>query len=258
MMFDTINWEVRNGVGWITLNRPEKLNAFTTRMNQEILYCLKEVNRDSAIRCLVITGAGRAFSAGEDLSGLASNKDPGEILQNRYNPMMIALAALEKPVVAAVNGVAAGSGFSLALGCDFRIAAVKSSFVASFIHVGLVPDSGQLFYLPRIVGHAKAIEIAMLGEKVSAQQAFELGIVTEVVEDELLESKAAAFAERLAALPTKTIGLIKRHLEVSLYTPLSDMLEREAEAQAMAGMTQDHKEGVTAFLEKRKPVFTGN
>ncbi|WP_097158402.1 enoyl-CoA hydratase-related protein [Bacillus oleivorans] len=256
-MFETIQLEERENVLWLTLNRPDKLNAFNEQMNREVMKAIKEAGKNPEIRAVVITGAGRAFCSGQDLSDVRADSDFGEILRTRYNPMIQAIAGLEKPVIAAINGVAAGAGMSLALACDFRIASEKASFVEAFIHVGLVPDSGNLYYLPRIVGLAKAIELAVLGEKISAEQAKEFGLVTEVASHEGFEQTVEAFAIRLAQMPTKAIGLIKRYLQVSFDETLDGMLEKEAYAQQIAGHSSDHKEGVQAFLEKRKPVFSG-
>ncbi|MBS2967505.1 enoyl-CoA hydratase/isomerase family protein [Metabacillus sp. KIGAM252] len=256
-MYETIKFEPKNGVARLTLNRPEKLNAFTGQMNKEIIQALKTAAADETIRCLVMTGEGRAFCSGEDLGSIGEETNHGDILRNRYNPMVRALAAFEKPVIAAVNGVAAGAGFSLALACDFRIASEKASFIQSFIHVGLVPDSGNHYYLPRIVGTAKALELAILGEKVTAQQAKDLGLVYRVTEPELLQQEVTAFAERLAAMPTAAIGLIKRAIRDSFTSCLDDMLEIEAQYQRIAGLSADHSEGTAAFLEKRKPQFSG-
>lgn len=256
-MFETISFEAQNGVARLTLNRPDKLNAFTPQMNAEITKALKEASRNDEIRCVLVTGAGRAFCSGEDLSGVGTDMDHGEVLRTRYNPMVRQLAALEKPVVAAVNGVAAGAGLSLALACDFRLASEKASFVEAFIHVGLVPDSGNLYYLPRLIGQAKAMELAVLGEKISAHEAKELGLVTKVISMDDWEQEVTAFAERLASMPTKAIGLIKRYLKQSWHSSLDEMLEKEACAQRIAGLTHDHREGVKAFMEKRRPEFTG-
>lgn len=257
-MYETILAEERNGVLWLTLNRPDKLNAFIEQMHKEVTKVIKDAGKSPEVRAVVITGAGRAFCSGQDLSDVKEGEDFGEILRTRYNPMIQAIASLEKPVIAAVNGVAAGAGMSLALACDFRIASEKASFVEAFIHVGLVPDSGNLYFLPRIVGHAKALELAVLGEKISAEQAKELGLVTEVASIENFEQTVEAFAYRLAQMPTKAIGLIKRYLNQSFDLTLDEMLEKEAYAQKIAGDSADHKEGVAAFLAKRKPSFTGN
>jgi 2-(1,2-epoxy-1,2-dihydrophenyl)acetyl-CoA isomerase len=256
-MYETIRYEVQNNVAWLTLNRPDKLNAFTEQMNKEITNALKQAAKDDKVRSLVITGAGRAFCSGEDLGGVTEEMNHGEVLRTRYAPMMKALYYLEKPVVAAVNGVAAGAGMSLALACDFRLVSEKASFVEAFIHVGLIPDAGNLYYLPRLIGHAKALELAVLGEKISAQKAAELGLATAVVSEAAWEEEVQRFAERLAAMPTKAIGLIKRLLRESWHCTFEEYLEKEAYGQRIAGLTQDHREGIRAFFEKRKAVFQG-
>jgi 2-(1,2-epoxy-1,2-dihydrophenyl)acetyl-CoA isomerase len=256
-MYETINFEVKNNVGWLTLNRPDKLNAFNDQMRKEVTKAVKETSKNNEIRCLVISSEGRAFCSGQDLSDIKEDADHGELLRNGYNPMVEQLYQLEKPVIAAVNGVAAGAGMSLAIACDFRLAHEKASFIAAFIHVGLVPDTGQLYTLPRIVGHAKAFELAVLGEKISAQEAMELGLVTKLISDDRWQEEVALFAERLAIMPTKAIGLIKRYLNESWNASFEQMLENEANGQRVAGLTDDHKEGVLAFIEKRKPQFRG-
>jgi 2-(1,2-epoxy-1,2-dihydrophenyl)acetyl-CoA isomerase len=256
-MYETIKYQVENGVGWVTLNRPDKLNAFTEQMNKEVIDVFKKMKKDENVRAVVITGEGRAFCSGEDLSGIAEETNHAEILRKRYNPMVKEIASLEKPVIAAVNGVAAGAGFSLALACDFRLASEKASFIEAFIHVGLVPDSGNLFYLPRIVGLAKAMELAILGEKITAEQAYEYGLVTKVIPLDSWEKGVKEFAERLAKMPTKAIGLIKRYMQQSFNENLDWMLEKEAYSQRIAGLTEDHQEGVNAFKEKRLPEFKG-
>ncbi|WP_409291165.1 enoyl-CoA hydratase-related protein [Peribacillus sp. SCS-37] len=256
-MYETVLYEVKNHVAYITMNRPDRLNAFNAELNGELQAAFKQASRASDVRALVITGAGRAFCAGQDLEGVSHEMDHGEVLRTRYNPMLLELDRCEKPVIAAVNGAAAGAGMSLALACDFRIASEKASFLEAFIHVGLIPDAGNLYYLPRIIGHAKAMELAVLGEKVTAAKALELGLVSAVYPHESWEAESKAFAERLASLPTKAIGLIKRNLKASWHTPLEQFLERDAQGQRIAGKTADHLEGVQAFLEKRKAVFRG-
>lgn len=256
-MFETISYEKRNKVAWICLNRPDKLNAFTEQMNKELLQALKVADKDKEVRCLVITGNGRAFCSGQDLAGVSTEMDHAEVLRKGYNPMIQKLASIEKPVIAAVNGVAAGAGMSLALACDFRLAHEKTSFVEAFIHVGLVPDSGNLFYLPRILGHAKAMELAVFGDKISAAEAKELGLVTKLIPLDAWEEEVANFADVMANKPTKAIGLIKRYLQRSWSSSLDEMLEYEALAQRAAGKTEDHLEGVQAFIAKRKPEFKG-
>lgn len=256
-MYKTIKYHIHNGVAWLTLNRPEKLNAFIAEMNKEVQHALKSAGSDSEVRCIVITGEGRAFCSGQDLEGVTEDMNHGDVLRTRYTPMMKQLADTEKPVIAAINGVAAGAGLSLALACDFRLISEKASMIQAFIHVGLVPDSGSLYYLPRLIGHAKALELAVLGEKISATEAKDYGLVTKVVSLETWNEEISAFAKRLANMPTKAIGLIKRSLHNSWNTSFDDYLEKEAQCQRIAGLTSDHKEGVRAFVEKRKPAFTG-
>lgn len=256
-MFETVKYEVNNQVAWIALNRPEKLNAFTEQLNKDLERAVKQANRDSAVRCLVITGEGRAFCSGEDLAGVKEDMDHGEVLRRRYNPMVMELHKCEKPIVAAVNGVAAGAGMSLALACDFRLLSEKASFIEAFIHVGLVPDAGNLYYLPKLIGHAKALELAVLGEKISAQMAADIGLATKVIPLDRWEIEVTAFAEKMAAMPTTAIGLIKKNLKASWDLSLEEGLEKDAQAQRIAGVTSDHREGVQAFLEKRNPIFAG-
>ncbi|MBS4171781.1 enoyl-CoA hydratase-related protein [Bacillus sp. FJAT-49736] len=256
-MFETILYEVRNHIAWITMNRPDKLNAFNGKMKEEITRSVKLAAGDAEVRAIVITGAGRAFCSGQDLQDVDVDTDYGDHIRKYYNPMIRQLASTEKPIIAAVNGTAAGAGMSLALACDFRLASTKASFIEAFIHVGLVPDSGNFYYLPRMVGHAKALELSILGEKISAETAKEFGLVTSVIPVENWEPEVENFAIRLANMPTKTIGLIKRYMYQSWESNLYEMLEKEAYAQKIAGQTIDHKEGIAAFLEKRKPHFKG-
>lgn len=256
-MFETIKYEQENRVGWIILNRPDKLNAFTEQMNREISKALKKANADAEIRAIVITGEGRAFSSGQDLAEVDEDMDHGEVLRSRYGPMMKQLARCEKPVIAAVNGVAAGAGFSLALACDFRILSEKASFVQAFIHVGLIPDSGNLYYLPKLVGNAKALELAVFGEKIKPEEAKELGLVTKIVTVENWQDEVQGFASRLASMPTQAIGLIKRSIHASWNLSYDEYLEQEAYGQRIAGLSDDHKEGIASFIEKRKPDFKG-
>lgn len=256
-MGDTILYEVLNGVATITLNRPDKLNAFTHELNHDVRKAVKEASTDEGVRAIVITGAGRAFCSGQDLSGVDESVDLGEVLRNSYGPMVKEIDRCEKPIIAAVNGVAAGAGFSLAIACDFRLASEKASFLEAFIHVGLIPDAANLYNLPKIVGHAKALELAILGEKISADEAKELNLVTEVIPAAEWDQQVRAFAERLASMPTKAIGLIKRNMKAGWQMDLHDYLEKEAYGQRIAGLTKDHQEGVQAFLNKRKPEFQG-
>ncbi|KON88649.1 enoyl-CoA hydratase [Sporosarcina globispora] len=256
-MFETVKYEVANGVAWITLNRPDKLNAFTEQLNKEVQQSIKQASGDKEVRCLVITGEGRAFCSGQDLQGVNEDMDHGEVLRRFYNPMVLELHKCKKPVIAAVNGVAAGAGMSLALACDFRLLSDKASFLEAFIHVGLVPDAGNLYFLPKLIGHAKAMELAVLGEKVNAQEAKELGLATKVIPMEKWQDEITAFAERLASMPTAAIAIIKKNLKASWESTLEESLERDAQGQRLAGLTLDHKEGVSAFMQKRRPVFQG-
>ncbi len=256
-MFETIHYDVRDGVAWLTLNRPDKLNAFTARMNREIKEAVKTASRDEEVRTIVITGAGRAFCSGQDLSEVDETMDHGDILRTHYGPMVKEMRRCEKPIVAAVNGVAAGAGFSLALACDFRLVSENASFVNAFIHVGLIPDSGNLYFLTKLVGEAKAAELAMLGEKVPAERAVELGLANRVFSAEAFTDEVHIFAARLATMPTKAMGLIKRSLKDASTLSFDEYLEREAQGQRIAGLTADHREGVDAFMQKRKPVFQG-
>lgn len=256
-MFETVKYEVAKGVAWISLNRPDKLNAFSEQLNKEVQQSIKQASRDKEVRCLVITGEGRAFCSGQDLQGVNEDMDHGEVLRLFYNPMVLELHKCKKPVIAAVNGVAAGAGMSLALACDFRLLSDKASFLEAFIHVGLVPDAGNLYFLPKLIGHAKAMELAVLGEKVNAQEAKELGLATKVIPIEKWQDEITAFAERLASMPTAAIAIIKKNLKASWESTLEECLERDAQGQRLAGLTLDHKEGVAAFMQKRKPVFQG-
>jgi 2-(1,2-epoxy-1,2-dihydrophenyl)acetyl-CoA isomerase len=256
-MYETIKYEVKNHVAWITLNRPDKLNAFIRQLNLEVGKAVKESSRNQDVRAIVITGEGRAFCSGQDLSEVDESMDHGEVLRNNYGPLVKEIESCEKPVIAAVNGVAAGAGFSLALACDFRLVSEKANFVQAFVHVGLVPDSGNLYYLTKLVGYAKALELAVFGEKISADQAEKLGLVTKLISVDGWQEETAAFAERIASMPTKAIGLMKRLLKGSHDLPFDEYLEKEAYAQRIAGQTEDHREGVTAFMEKRRPAFYG-
>jgi len=260
---ETIHIADDGGVRMIRLNRPDKLNALNESLLATLGKAVRNAEKEVSVRCLVITGAGRAFSSGQDLADVAdryTSDEPIELgghLRARYNPMIAKLRTMEKPVIGAINGVAAGAGCSLALACDFRVAAESASFIQSFINVGLVPDSGSTFFLPRLIGAARAIEFACTGRKIKSDEALRIGLVSQVVPDGELEAATQELASRLATMPTRGIGLTKRLMNMSWNADLEKQLEFEAQCQATAGRTHDHREGVTAFLDKRKPEFRG-
>src|SRR5262249_12599802 len=249
------------GVARITLNRPEVLNSFDAAMSHSLQQILAEVTRDVSLRAVYLTGAGRAFCAGQDLSeataGAAGIADFSAHVRANYNPLVLALRRLPKPVVCAVNGVAAGAGANLALACDIVIAAEEASFLQAFVKIGLVPDTGGTWVLPRLVGQAQAAALMLLGDKLPAPRAVELGLIYKVCPAAELETTAFGLAAQLATQPTYALALIKQMLAVSSQHSLEQQLELEAEYQGLAGRSQDYAEGVTAFLEKRKPSFIG-
>jgi len=262
MSSSSILFERVGGVAKITLNRPDVLNSFNTAMSQELQGVLREVAAAPELRAVYLTGAGRAFCAGQDLAEAAPPggqplADFAAHVRRSYNPLIRAIRHLEKPVVCAVNGVAAGAGANLALACDLVFAAEEASFLQAFVNIGLVPDTGGTWFLPRLVGLAQASAMMILGEKVLARRAFELGMVYQVVPLASLEAVAWGVAQRLATQPTFGIGLTKRLLNASLESTLEQQLEAEAEHQGIAGRSADYAEGVQAFLQKRKPAFRG-
>jgi len=241
----------------ITLNRPDVLNALNAAMHKGLAAALKDA-RDSEVRAVVITGAGRGFCVGQDLTEFREAAgDIAERLRSTYHPNVLAIRRLEKPVLAAVNGPAAGAGMSFACACDLRIAAAGASFVPAFVNIGLVPDSGGTFFVTRLLGYARAFEWLCSGRKLTAAEAHAWGLVSEVVEDDALADRAAELAAQLAALPTRAIGMTKRLLDRAPTSTLDEQLEREAQSQAAATQSDDFREGVAAFLEKRKPEFKG-
>jgi len=256
---DDVILAVEGPVATITLNRPSALNALTIPMKERLVEVLGRVSVDRAVRVVVLTGAGRAFCAGQDLKERLEPGAPplGEELTRRYNPIVRALRTIPQPVIAAINGVAAGAGASLAFASDLRIAAEGASFVLAFGRIGLVPDSGATWTLPRLVGAARASEIALLGDPVSAADALRIGLVSRVVPDALLAAEAAAMAARLAAGAPLAMTLTKRALGAAFERDLDAALVAEADAQERAGSSRDHAEGLTAFVEKRAPRFTG-
>jgi len=241
----------------ITLNRPDVLNAFNAAMHKGLAAALKDA-RDPAVRAVVVTGAGRGFCVGQDLTEFREAPgDIGERLRATYHPNVLAVRALEKPVIAAVNGVAAGAGLSFACACDIRIAADAATFVPAFINIGLVPDSGGSFFIARLLGPARAFEWMSSGRRLTAAEAHAWGLLSEVVETEALPTRVAELAAELAALPTRGIGMTKRLFDHAWTARLEDQLEREAQLQSAATQTEDFREGVNAFLEKRPPKFRG-
>lgn len=259
----TLVMENEGAVRILRLNRPEVMNAFNNDLLAGLGKAIRDAEKDSSVRCIIITGAGRGFSAGQDLADVADRyKDDAPIelgshLREKYNPTINKIRTMEKPVVAAVNGAAAGAGASLAFACDIRIAAESASFIEAFVHVGLVPDSGSTFFLPRLVGVSKALEIAITGRKVRADEALQIGLVNRLVPDAELQAESMKLAQQLAALPPRAIGLTKRAMNRAWGVELEDQLDYEAMLQTVAGQSRDHREGVAAFLEKRKPLFKG-
>lgn len=255
MEYQTLLYQADGGVATITLNRPDKLNSFTSAMHKEFLGILRQVERDEAIRVVVITGAGRGFCAGQDLQEVP--RIPlGDFVRRNYNAWIMKLRTLEKPVIAAVNGVAAGAGCSLALACDLVIMSEKASLVQAFVKVGLVPDSGASYFLPRLIGYHKAMELALFGDKVPAEQALAMGLCNRVVPEEELSGLVSEWAARLAKGP-RSMGWIKRQFTRGLEQGLEEVLELEAFGQEAASGTADATEAISAFLEKRAPRFTG-
>jgi 2-(1,2-epoxy-1,2-dihydrophenyl)acetyl-CoA isomerase len=249
------------GVATITLNRPDVLNSFTRAMAAELRDALASVAADDSIRAVVLTGAGRGFCAGQDLAEAVPREGPrpdlGDIVRDGYNPMVLAIRTLEKPVICAVNGVAAGAGANLAYACDIVFASSSATFIQSFAKIGVIPDSGGTFILPRIVGLHRATIMTMLAEKMTAEQARDWGLVYMITEPEALLETAIGTAQQLATQPTRALGLIKRGFNKSLGVDLATQLDYEEELQREAGNTADYSEGVNAFIEKRKPLFTG-
>jgi 2-(1,2-epoxy-1,2-dihydrophenyl)acetyl-CoA isomerase len=259
MDYNSIKYSVSEGIATICLNRPDVFNAFNEEQSFEMQSALKAVKRDDNVRVLVVTGEGRAFCSGQDLKSIAGSKNRSlsESLYKRYNPMIKALRNLEKPVICRLNGVAAGAGASLAFACDFIVASEKSSFVEAFVGVGLVLDSGSSYFLPRLVGTQRAFEMATMGNKIKAQQAFEWGMVNRLVPHEELDQTVEEIAKYYSNAPTKAIGMMKKMLNKSSTSTLEDMLQYEAYCQEIAGRSSDYKEGVSAFNDKRKPQFKG-
>jgi 2-(1,2-epoxy-1,2-dihydrophenyl)acetyl-CoA isomerase len=262
MSYATILFESRAGVARLTLNRPERLNSFNVEMHEEVRAVLDQVKEDGSCRVLILTGAGRGFCAGQDLGDRAvtpggAATDLGDSIERRYKPLVLALRNLPLPVIAAVNGVAAGAGANLALACDLVIAARSASFIQSFVKLGLVPDSGGTWFLPRLVGRARAIGVAFLGDKLAAEEAAAWGLIWRCVADEEFPAAVEELAQRLAAAPTRGLARIKEAIYSSGERSLAEQLDVERDYQRELGHSLDYAEGVAAFLEKRAARFSG-
>jgi 2-(1,2-epoxy-1,2-dihydrophenyl)acetyl-CoA isomerase len=261
--YSNILVDSRPGVLRITLNRPDVLNSFNEALHSELIQALLAADSDQSIRCLIITGAGRGFCAGQDLGvrrgqDAGGSLDLGRSLEKFYNPLIRTLRNFHAPVICAVNGVAAGAGANVALACDILLAARSARFIQAFSKIGLIPDAGGTWILPRLLGQARATALAMLAEPVSAEQAEQWGMIWRCVDDESLQDEAWKIAEHLAAQPTRAMAMIKKALLASANNTLDQQLDLERDLQSQAGQTHDFQEGVSAFLEKRKPDFHGN
>ncbi len=260
MAYQTIIFEIADAVATLALNRPDKLNAFTGEMHEELRDALA-ATREGGARVLVITGTGRAFCAGADLGAVDLDsdeaRDVGAALERYYNPLILSLTELPIPVIAAVNGVAAGAGANFALAADLVFAARSASFIQAFVKIGLVPDAGGTFFLPRLIGPQRAMALAVTGDRIDAETAAAWGMIYKCVDDDALIDEVTAFARHLATQPTRTIGIIKRLMKASATNDLAAQLALERDAQREAGEGNDYREGVQAFLEKRAARFTG-
>jgi 2-(1,2-epoxy-1,2-dihydrophenyl)acetyl-CoA isomerase len=263
MTFDTVLFSIEQGVALLSLNRPDQLNSFNTQMHGEVREALQQIRQRSDVRVLLLTAEGRGFCAGQDLSDRqvapgAAMPDLGESIEKFYNPLVRALRDLPMPVICAVNGVAAGAGANLPLACDLVIAARSATFIQAFCKLGLVPDSGGTWTLPRLVGMARAKQLALLGDRLSAEQAEHWGLIYQCVNDEALRETALQLARHLATQPTRGLALIKRALNASFDNSFDEQLTLERDLQRLAGRTEDYREGAAAFMEKRTPTFKGH
>jgi 2-(1,2-epoxy-1,2-dihydrophenyl)acetyl-CoA isomerase len=263
MQFETVRLEMADGVATLTLARPERLNSFTVQMHGEAQQALARVRADTSVRCLVLTGAGRGFCAGQDLADRAVDPsaeavDLGDSIERFYKPLILALRQLPMPTIAAVNGVAAGAGANIALACDLVFAARSASFIQSFSKIGLVPDCGGTWWLPRLVGPARAMGLALTGERLSAEQAEAWGLIWKCVDDEALMPVVTALARQLAAGPTRGYVRTRQAIEAAATSSLQASLDLERDFQRELGRSADYREGVAAFMAKRPPVFKGN
>lgn len=262
MNFATLLFSIDQGVALVSLNRPEQLNSFTAQMHGELRSALKLVRKNPEVRVLLLTGEGRGFCAGQDLGerNVAPGEAPpdlGQSIEAFYNPLIRELRDLPLPVICAVNGVAAGAGANLPLACDLVLAARSASFIQAFCKLGLIPDSGGTWLLPRLVGMARAKSLALLGNRLSAEQAEQWGLIHQCVDDDALRDEALRLARHLASQPTYGLALIKRSLNASLHNSFDQQLDLERDLQRLAGRSEDYREGVSAFMEKRSPVFKG-
>ena len=257
MSYENILFQIDGAVARLTLNRPDKLNSFTAAMHRELRDALAQVTRESGMRCLLITGAGRGFCAGQDLADPEVTDDLGATVERDYAPLVRSIRALPLPVVCAVNGVAAGAGANLALACDIVIAKQSASFIEPFCKLGLIPDTGGTYFLPRLAGTARAMGLAMLGEKISAQQAADWGLIWKCVADDVFAGEVEALVAQLAAAPTLGLAKMKQAIYASENATLDQQLKAEADAMREMGRSRDFREGVEAFLNKRAPVFRG-
>ena len=260
--YKTIILSVDNGAAVLTLNRPDRLNSFTAEMHEEMQAALTEIERNGSIRALLLTGAGRGFCAGQDLGDRAvapggEAVDLGQSCENYWNPMVRRLAEMRIPVVCAVNGVAAGAGANVALACDIVMAAKSAKFIQSFANIGLIPDSGGSWVLPRLIGQARALAITLTGEPVLAEKAESWGMIYKAVEDEVLMEEAQKLVARLAKGPTRGLAETKKRIRESSLNTLQEELDHERDAMRELGYSKDYAEGVAAFMEKRKPIFSG-
>jgi 2-(1,2-epoxy-1,2-dihydrophenyl)acetyl-CoA isomerase len=262
MTYESILYSNAGGIARVTLNRPDRLNSFTAKMHEELRDALAKVKADGSLRVLLLTGAGRGFCAGQDLSDRAvapgdAPVDLGASIEHNYRPLILTLRSLPMPVVCAVNGVAAGAGANIALCCDLVIAAQSASFIQAFCKIGLIPDSGGTYFLPRLVGTARAMGLSLLGDKLSAQQAAEWGLIWKCVEDAELEPTVDALLAQLAQAPTKALVAARRALHASAHATIEAQLDLERDLQRELGFSADYREGVAAFIAKRPPRFTG-
>jgi 2-(1,2-epoxy-1,2-dihydrophenyl)acetyl-CoA isomerase len=257
--YQFLKYTVNDGVATVTLNRPDVYNALNDEITYELQGALKAIARDEMVRVVVLTGEGKAFCSGQDLKATSGQQKRSfmESLHKRYNPIIRAMRTLPKPIVCRLNGVAAGAGCSLALACDVIVAAEEAQLIEIFINIGLVPDSGSSFFLPRYIGMNKAFELCSMGNKLKASEAVAIGLINEAVPAAELDSAVRTYTDFYAKAPTKSIGLIKRMLNKAMTSSLDDMLDYEAYCQEIAGSSEDYKEGVRAFLEKGKPQFSG-